>query len=71
MVVPRCFFDRTAAAARRVLFLERTARTNVEDDFGLEIRKLYRLTRPCFSLRTRPDGTQVRPVMPSTPQLVT
>jgi len=32
-----------------VLFLERTNRTKVEDDFGLEVRKLSRWTRPCFS----------------------
>jgi hypothetical protein len=31
------------------MFLERTGRTKVEDDFGLEVRKLYRWTRPCFS----------------------
>ena len=29
--------------------LERTDRTKVEGDFGLEVRKLYRWTRPCFS----------------------
>jgi len=55
-----------------MLFLERTGRTKVEDDFGLEARTLYRWTRPCFSGPTidartldvctdpaaaRPDGT--------------
>jgi hypothetical protein len=32
-----------------MFFLERTDRTKVEDDFGLEVRKLDRWTRPCFS----------------------
>jgi hypothetical protein len=56
MVVPRPFLTQPPPRPPGVFFLERTGRTKVEDDFGLEVRKLYRWTRPCSS-RDRIDAS--------------
>ena len=68
MVVPRSLSDRTALPRAGCSSPKRTGRTNVEDDVGLHVRKLYRWIRPCFSAAARsvrasalaaawPDGT--------------
>ena len=47
--MPRSLSDRTRIGAGRVFNFERTGRTKVEDDFGLDARKLYRWIRSFFS----------------------
>jgi len=47
--VPRSFFSRPPPRLPGLLFLERTCRTKVEDNFGLCVRKLYRLDPALFS----------------------
>src|ERR1700730_1214771 len=62
MVVPRSICPDRVAPRRRLLFPGRTLGRRC----GPIVRKLYRWTRPCFSLAAQPDGTPV-PIFRSCP----
>src|ERR1700730_4835175 len=62
MVVPRSICPDGVAPRRRLLFPGRPLGRRC----GPIVRKLYRWTRPCFSLAAQPDGTPV-PIFRSCP----